>query len=135
MAHTHADNISTSAYYKDTDLPNIPRCHSYHPASCKNSIPYAKCNRLRRICFDETHFHEMSKEQVQFLYNQPSGHRTLDQLPYSVEIRSLRCFKLIFQHVVPPWKVILKTSSKQRTFKSKINLDIPFSNINIKAQM
>ena len=43
---------------------------SSHPTSCKNSIPYAKFIRLRRICSDDTDFHEKANDQTQFFLKQ-----------------------------------------------------------------
>ena len=70
MTPTDDDTISTSVYYKKTDSHNILRYDSSHPTSCKNSIPYAQFIRLRRICSDDTDFHEKAKEQTQFFLNQ-----------------------------------------------------------------
>ena len=70
MTPTDDDTISTSVYYKETDSHNILRYDSSHPTSCKNSIPYAQFIRLRRICSDNTDFHEKAEEQTQFFLNQ-----------------------------------------------------------------
>ena len=70
MTPTDDGTISTSVYYKETNSHNILRYDSSHPASCKNSIPYVQCIRLRRICSYDTDFLEKAKEQIQFFLNQ-----------------------------------------------------------------
>ena len=63
MAPVDDDNISASVYYVKTDSHNILRYHSFHPTSCKNSIPYAQFIPSRTICSGETDFHEKAQEQ------------------------------------------------------------------------
>ena len=70
MTPTDDNTISTSVYYKETDSHNILRYDSSHPTSCKNFIPYAQFIHLRRICSDDTDFHDKAKEQTQFFLNQ-----------------------------------------------------------------
>ena len=44
------DRLATFVYYKPTDTHTYLKYESFHPQTCKNSIPYSQLLRLRRIC-------------------------------------------------------------------------------------
>ena len=58
--------ISTSVRYKDTDTHNYLHYTSSHPQHCRNSIPYSKFLRLRRLCSEDTDFVGKCQEMTTF---------------------------------------------------------------------
>jgi hypothetical protein len=60
-------SISTDLYEKPTDTHQYLLRNSCHPEHCKLSIPYSLTTRLRRICSDNTSFHQQSDKLQQHL--------------------------------------------------------------------
>ena len=64
--------LQTSVFRKPTDRNNFLHSKSYHPPSMKNSLPYSKFLRMRRICSTEVEF----EGQANILYDRfiPKGY-------------------------------------------------------------
>ena len=58
--------LCTSVHYKPTDSHSYLLYSSSHPSHVKNSIPYSKFLRLRRLCSDDSDFSSKSEEMCQF---------------------------------------------------------------------
>ena len=58
--------LCTSVHYKPTDLHNYLLYSSSHPSHAKNSIPFSRFLRLRRLCSDDSDFHHKSESICQF---------------------------------------------------------------------
>ena len=52
--------LTTSVYYKSTDSHSYLDYRLSHNPSTKNSIPFSKFLRLRRLCSDDADFEEKS---------------------------------------------------------------------------
>jgi hypothetical protein len=63
-----SDRLSTSIYYKPTDSHSYLLYSSSHPTTCKDSIPYAQFQRLRRICSSESDFKAQSEQMASFFH-------------------------------------------------------------------
>ena len=58
--------LTTSVHYKSTDSHFYLDYRSSHNSSTKNSIPFSKFLRLRRLCSDDADFEEKAEEMVNF---------------------------------------------------------------------
>ena len=65
-ASINGNSLRTSVHYKPTDSHSYLLHSSSHPSHVKNSIPYSKFLRLRRLCSDDSDFSNKSKEMCQF---------------------------------------------------------------------
>ena len=65
-ASINGNGLRTSVHYKPTDSHSYLLHSSSHPSHVKNSIPYSKFLRLRRLCSDDSDFSNKSKEMCQF---------------------------------------------------------------------
>ena len=55
-------DLLTDLHVKDTDAHMYLPFSSCHPRHCVRSIPYSQCLRIRRICSDNTVFHQRCEE-------------------------------------------------------------------------
>ena len=60
------NSLCTSVHYKPTDSHSYLLYSSSHPSHVKNSIPYSKFLRLRRLCSDDSDFSLKSEEMCNF---------------------------------------------------------------------
>ena len=60
------NGLCTSVYYKPTDSHSYLLYSSSHPSHVKNSIPFCKFLRLRRLCSDDFDFFHKSDSMCQF---------------------------------------------------------------------
>ena len=59
-------SLCTSVHYKSTDSHSYLLYSSSHPSHVKNSIPYSKFLRLRRLCREDSDFSLKSEEMCHF---------------------------------------------------------------------
>ena len=60
------NNLATSVHYKPTDSHSYLLYSSFHPSHVKDSIPYSKFLRLRRLCSEDSDFNSKCDEMSNF---------------------------------------------------------------------
>ena len=58
--------LSTSVFYKKTATHAYVHFSSSHPPSCKEGVPYSEFLRLRRLCSEDSDFHDQCQKMAQF---------------------------------------------------------------------
>ena len=76
--------ITTSVFYKPTDAHCYLNYASCHPQACKNAIPKSQFLRLRRICSDDSDFHQQSNKMKSFFVKRGYPTRVLNKAISSV---------------------------------------------------
>ena len=60
--------LTTSIFYKETDSHSYLLYTSSHPKPCRDSIPHAQFQRLRRICSEDQDFEDQAEKMVDFFH-------------------------------------------------------------------
>ena len=66
---TEGNGLCTNVYCKPTDSHSYLLYSPSHPSHVKNSIPFSKFLRLRRLCSDDSDFYENQKRCASFAIN------------------------------------------------------------------
>jgi hypothetical protein len=63
------ETLTTKVHYKPTDSHNYLQFNSFHPKSCKNSIPYSQLLPLRKLTTKDDDYEDCSTQMISFFTN------------------------------------------------------------------